>query len=470
MPSDLRVTRRRLLVVMLALALAAVGVVCPGSAPAPALAAQQLGAQGAPAEESPEVQILRQAYELLLERYAMPLDPAALVAGAEKGMTQALHEAGVERVPRGLTAPGGDALQQWRVLSQRYQSLAARYADVLPARELAYAAIQGLADSADDSHTNFLTPEQYQEHLRWSRGDVSYAGIGARMRGPLPTVVEVYPDTPAEQAGLRPGDAIVAVDGRPTTDTRIEEMVTWVRGEEGTPVRLTVQRAITGQEEELTLVRARVHVPFVESRRIDDLGYVQLRGFPEPSVVEGVEAAIERLQREGIRGLILDLRGNSGGRIDVGTRLLSRFVPDGPIYQAVDRRGRVEIASVRDARPILTVPLVVLIDEGTASMGELFAAAVQEHGVGRLIGVTTAGSVAASVVVALGDGSALQLSIEQVYSGGGALLDKVGVTPDEVVELDLIALRLGHDAQLSRAIDYLHERVASREAMPAGAR
>jgi carboxyl-terminal processing protease len=438
--------------------------------PAPAAAQLPFGAQGRPTEASPELQILREAYELLLERYAVPLEPAALVAGAEKGMADVLREAGVAQVPPGLTAPGGDALQQWRTLRQRYQSLAARYGEVVPPRELAYAAIAGMAEVTDDTHTNFLTPEQYQEHLRWSRGEVAYGGIGARMRGPLPTVVEVFPDTPAERAGLRPGDAIVAVDGRPTADTRLDEVITWVRGEEGTTVRLSVQRAVSGQLEELTLVRARVRVPFVEARRLDDIGYVQLRGFPEPSVVTAVEQAIERLQRDGVRGLILDLRGNSGGRIDVGTRLLSRFVPDGPIYRAVDRRGRTEVASVRDSRPILTVPLAVLIDEGTASMGELFAAAVQEHGVGRLIGVTSAGSVAASVVLPLSDGSALQLSVELVYSGGGALLDKVGVTPDEVVELDLVELRLGHDAQLARAIEYLREAGAGRPAVPAVAR
>ena len=115
---------------------------------------------------------------------------------------------------------------------------------------------------------------------------------------------------------------------------------------------------------------------------------------------------------------------------------------------------------MRDAHPILTVPLVVLIDEGTASMGEVFAAAIQEHHVGRLVGTTTAGAVAASVFIPLSDGSALQLSVEQVYSGGGALLDRVGVHPDDDVELDLDALRQGRDAQLERALDYLRVQAA----------
>jgi carboxyl-terminal processing protease len=179
-------------------------------------------------------------------------------------------------------------------------------------------------------------------------------------------------------------------------------------------------------------------------------------------VIDGVEKAILEFQRNGARGIVLDLRGNSGGRLDVGSRLLARFIPDGPIYRAVDRRGREETVYVRDARPILSVPLAVLIDEGTASMGELFAAAIQEHHVGRVVGTTTAGAVAASVVMPLSDGSALQLTIEQVYSGGGALLDRVGVQPDEVVDLDLADLRLGHDTQLEAALAYLREQAAQR--------
>jgi carboxyl-terminal processing protease len=245
-----------------------------------------------------------------------------------------------------------------------------------------------------------------------------------------------------------------------TDEMRLDQVITLVRGEEGTTVVLHVQRAGTERLDELILQRAQVSLPFVQSRRIGEFGYVQLRGFPEPSVVDGVEQAIHQLQRDGVRGIVFDLRGNGGGRVDVGSRLLSRFVPEGPIYQSVDRQGRQQTVNVRDARPILTVPLVVLIDEGTASMGEVFAAAIQEHRLAPVMGATTAGAVAASVYVPLSDGSALQLSIEQVFTGGGVLLDKVGVQPDVPIELDLEALRRGHDVQLERAVSYLGERAA----------
>ncbi len=462
MPTTSRRGRVRLLTVLLGLALAA-GLVGPGAGfaavPTPDGTAQD---SGVPTAAIQALQPIQEAWDLLLDRYALPLDPADLASAAAKSMDDALREAGVEDAAPGLGAAGDDRLQQFTALRQRFTALAARYGDVVAPTELAYAAIRGMAESTDDTHTNFMTPEQYEEHLRWTRGDVSYGGIGARMRGPQAMVLEVFHDSPAERAGLHAGDTIVGVDGRSVGDMKLDEVIDLVRGPEGTSVTLDVQRAGTETVDRLEIVRAVVSLPFVDSRRIGDVGYVQLRGFPEPSVIDGVEQAILRLQREGVRGMILDLRGNSGGRLDVGSRLLARFVPDGPIYQAVDRRGRQETVNVRDAHPILTVPLAVLVDEGTASMGEIFAAAVQEHQVGRVLGTTTAGSVAASVVVPLSDRSALQLSVELVYSGGGALLDREGVHPDEEIALDDADLRLGRDGQLAAAVSYLQEQAGAQ--------
>ncbi|HEY7061416.1 MAG TPA: S41 family peptidase [Chloroflexota bacterium] len=437
--------------------------------PAPAGAVQQ--APAGQADVGRELQAIQEAYELLLDRYALPLDPVELANAAQDGMTDALKDAGIDSPAAGLGNLGGDRAQEWTALRQRFQALAARYSDTLPPDELSEAAIHGMAVWVDDAHTNYLTPDDYQEHLRWTRGDVQYGGIGARMRGPQATVIEVFPDTPAERAGIRPGDVIVQVDDTPTTDMRLDEVVNIVRGEEGSSVRLGVQRAGTSQVDTLTVTRAQVSIPFVASHMLpNNIGYVALRGFPEPSVIDGVEKAVQQFQRDGVRGIVLDLRGNSGGRLDVGSRLLSRFIPDGPIYRAVDRRGREETINVREARPILTVPLAVLIDDGTASMGELFAVAIQEHHVGQILGVTSAGAVAASVVLPLSNGGALQLSVEQVYSGGGALLDRVGVHPDQEVELDLDALRSGHDSQLDAAATYLASAPAPAPPVAAGAR
>jgi carboxyl-terminal processing protease len=398
---------------------------------------------------------MQEGWDLLLDRFFDPLDPLELAKAGDEAMLTALREAELDPTEAPLSF-GGDRAAAWAAFAARFQALANKYEGIEP-RALAYAAIGAMSEAADDTHTHFLSPRQYQEHLAWTRGEVKYGGIGARLRGPVLTIVEVFSGSPAEAGGLRPGDQILQVDDASTQDLRVDQAVLLVRGPEGTPVTLTVQRAGTGRREQVTLTRSEIQMPFVESRVMGDLGYIRLRGFPEPSVIDAVERAILAQQGQGVRGIVFDLRGNSGGRLDVGSRLLSRFIPSGPIYQEVDRRGRQAIRNVRSGAPILTVPLAVLIDEGTASMGEIFAVNIREHQVGRLIGAGTMGSVAASQVLPLSDGAALQLSVMQILSGQGARLNRVGVQPDEQVELRLEDLQNGRDGQLDRATAYLRD-------------
>jgi len=401
---------------------------------------------------------LREAYLLLLDEYIDPLLPGNLVNAAQQRLTELLAERGVtapDPATFGSPPPVVERASNWHWLATRLTALATQYSDKVSARELAQAAIAAMANSVNDSHTQFLSPKEYQEHLAWTRGELRYGGVGIRLRGPEPTVAQVFPNSPAANAGLQVGDVLVAVNDQPVAGLKLDEIVTRVRGPEGTAVKLRVRRAATGEEQEFTLTRAQVSVPFVESRVQGDMGYVILRGFPEPSIVEAVERAVTTLQGQGVRGLVLDLRGNAGGRLDVGTQLLGRFVGDGVVYQMVDRQGRGRTERLRGTTPIVTVPLAVLVDDGTASMGELFAATIQERGAGRLTGTTTAGSVSASVVVPLSDGSALQMTVERLLTGNGRALDKVGVTPDDTVPLSIADIQAGRDPQLDAALAYL---------------
>jgi carboxyl-terminal processing protease len=406
------------------------------------------------------LQAMQEGWDLLLDRFFDPLDPIELARAGDEAMLAALGDADLGPTETPL-AVAGDRAAVWAGLAGRYQTLANAYPAIDP-KTLAHAAVAGMSQVADDTHTHFLSPRQYQEHVAWTRGEVKYGGIGARLRGPVLTIVEVFAGSPAASAGLHAGDQILEVDDASTQDLRVDQAVLLVRGPEGTPVTLTVRRAGSGRTDRVTLTRSEIQMPFVESRVIGDLGYVRLRGFPEPSIIDAVERAILSQQSQGVKGIIFDLRGNSGGRLDVGTRLLSRFIPSGPIYQEVDRRGRQAIRNVRAGSPILTVPLAVLIDEGTASMGEIFAVNIQEHQVGRVFGMPTMGSVAASQVLPLSDGSALQLSVMQIFSGQGARLNRIGVQPDEAIELRLEDLQGGRDGQLERATSYLRETAQQR--------
>lgn len=408
---------------------------------------------------------LRETYSLLLDRHVDTILPGNLISAAQVGLTTTLTDLGVtapaEPSTFGNAPPATDRQAGWQWLAQRYRALATQYSDKISPRDLAYGAATAMAVSLDDGHTQFLLPKEYEEHRAWARGDVHYGGVGMRLRGPEPTVAQVFPDSPAAKSGVQVGDVIVAVDNNLTLGLRIDEIVDRVRGPEGSAVQLRLRRASTGVEETLSLQRAQVNLPFVESRVDGDLGYIALRGFPEPSVLDQVDRAMQSLQSQGVKGLVFDLRGNSGGRLDVGTRMLGRFIGDGVVYQMVDRQGRGDTQRLRGAQPTLTVPLAVLVDEGTASMGELFAATIQERGVGRVIGSTTAGSVSASVIVPLSDGSALQLTVERLLTGNGRSLDKVGVTPDQPVALPITDIQAGRDTQLDAATAYLRSGTAT---------
>jgi carboxyl-terminal processing protease len=430
--------------------------IAPAQAQSTAVTAAAPRDAAAPPTSAAEVAPIAEAYVLLVDHYAVPLDPAPLVAAGEAGMAAALGAAGVDA---GATPPatyGAGTVEQFAALQDQFEALLASHTDALSPADLAHAAIQGMADSLGDPHTSFYTPAEYQDELRWQRGDARYAGIGVRLHGPQATIEEVFPGSPAARAGLHPGDTLVAVNGQLTSDLKLADVVKLVRGDDGTALVLGVQRAGSDRVEAITLARAQVAAPLVAARRLaGEIGYVQLRGFPEASVVGQVEQAIRAQQQAGVRGIVLDLRGNGGGRIVVGEQLLAGFVPDGPIYQSVDRDGHRDVHAVTNAQPLLTVPLAVLVDGSTASMGEIFAAAIQERQTGRVIGEPTAGAVAASRIIPLADGSALQFSVEQVFSGAGALLDRVGVHPDDEVALDLDALRQGRDTQIERAVSYL---------------
>jgi carboxyl-terminal processing protease len=332
----------------------------------------------------------------------------------------------------------------------------------------AHALLRGMVRFVDEGHTYFLDPQQYQNYQSWSHGKNTYVGIGISLssRNSAPRIVEVYEDTPAQRAGLHPGDVLVRIADQSVAGLALDEMTGLVRGAAGTSVQIVIRRGDDPQELTFNVERAEIHIQFVKHRSIaNDIGYVGLRGFPEPSVVETIEQDVVKFQAAGVQGLVLDLRGNSGGRIDVGTRLLSHFLsPGSTVYEEVNRGGenRAHFSSRSAAQ--YNLPLVVLVDGGTASMGEIFASAVQEHGAATVLGSNTAGSVAAAQVFGLPDGAGLQVTVFEILSADGKPLNKVGVVPDEVIAPDSAAIANGDDPVLSRAVEILHDQLAARGA------
>lgn len=433
------------------------GLILPLVGPCPTAVAAEPSIESA-------IEPVQQGFDLLTDRFVRPLASDDLLAAAwSASVAEATGSDGASTRSPLLT---GSRERDWEIFRQQWLVLVSEHAARVEPKRLAGAALRGMAEMVDEGHTIYMDSSRYAEHQAWARGDIRYAGIGARIARPDATVIEVFEDSPAERSGLLPGDMITHVDGHQILGLGLSDTIGQVRGAAGTVVELRVSRP--GSEEPLVLAitRAEIHLALVRSRMLpDEVGYLHLRGFPELSVVDRVQAALSDLRAQGARALVLDLRGNSGGRLDVGVRLLSLFVREGPLYQQVSRDGSMRSTRANPWSDPVDLPIVVLVDSGTASMGEIFASALQEHEVALLIGETTSGNVAAGQVFPLTDGSALQITVMEIRSGQGKALNGIGVTPDVHVSNSPDDLRRGHDAQLRAAVEHLAE---PRFALPVG--
>jgi carboxyl-terminal processing protease len=422
-----------------------------------------LSAPTATEDAATQARSLSEAYNLLLDHYVHPLDTSALLSA---GWDQLTKEATGKAATPGATPQfAGDRAADLETMRAALTDYLGRPNASPDGFIAAHAVIRGMVHFVDEGHTYFLDQQQYKDYQSWSRGDNTYVGIGISVssRNSDPHIVEVYDDTPAQRAGLHAGDWLVTINDKPVAGLPLDEMTALVRGPAGTSVKIVVRRGTDPQELTFNVQRAEIHLQFVRQRMVDDdIGYVSLRGFPEPSVVDAIEHDVANFQDAGIRGLVLDLRGNSGGRIDVGTRLLSDFLPGGTsIYEEIDRGGQNHVHFSR-AGSQYDLPLVVLVDGGTASMGEIFASAVQQHGAATVLGTNTAGSVAAAQVFGLPDGAGLQITVFEIMSADGKPLNKVGVVPDEVIEPKPADQVDAPDPVVARAVEILHEQAAGR--------
>ncbi len=384
--------------------------------------------------------LVQQVVGLLLDRYVDPLDSATLYAAAYRGAADAVQAAGL--TPEGR-APDftGNSRRDAELFREAYLTLAREAAPKVDPRTLAYGAIGAVTKTIDECHTAFLTPEQYRQVTAGLEGTANYAGIGVGIRPATRPVVisEVFPDSPAARSGLRPGDAILAVNGTDVADLPADQIAQLVRGPAGTQVTLTIRRPGEEAPREIAITRAQVPVPVLTSdiKTAPDgskIGYIKLYSFSR-GADEELQRALERFREEGVAGLVLDLRGNGGGYIDTLEKIASRFISDSkPVAYTVERGGERE--AIRTDPSLYATPqrpLAILIDAGSASSSEALAAAARDYGFARLFGETTAGCLATASTFQLEDGSAVQITLEKVVSPEGREINRVGQAPDEAV-------------------------------------
>jgi carboxyl-terminal processing protease len=317
-------------------------------------------------------------------------------------------------------------------------------------------AIRGMMQSLGDQHSSYMDPDEYQQASTSMEG--SYEGIGAWVDPDTEylTIVSPMPDSPAEEVGLRPGDEVVAVDGEDMTGIDGNLVIRRIMGEAGTTVRLTIRREGVAEPLEFELVRARIVVPSVDSEMLaGGIAYIHLYTFGSQTT-QDLRAALETLMAQQPTGLILDLRGNGGGLLTAALEVTSEFIPDGVIMIERYGDGREETYTATPGGLATEVPMVALIDEGSASASEIVAGAIQDRGRGLLVGETSFGKGSVQNWLPLvSDAGAIRVTIARWLTPNGRQIDQAGLTPDYVVPLTEADMQAGRDPQRDRAIELL---------------
>jgi carboxyl-terminal processing protease len=392
-------------------------------------------------------------------RWLLPNNPTSVVnvpipvlpgIGSTDNGEQASQEAGTPEDLKELYAP---FWQAWDLVHDQYVD------QPVDDEALMRGAIDGMMNALGDEHSSYLSPEMFAHSQEVLNGS-EYEGIGAwvDIRSDYLTIINPMPGSPAEKAGLKPGDQVIAVDGEDMTGVDGESVLQRVLGPEGTTVRLTIQREDTPEPIEVTIERAKIVVPTLESRILENnIGYVRLYTFGTDTGRD-LQNALGDLMDQNPSGLILDLRGNGGGYLNTAIEVASEFIPDGVVMIEQFGDGRRRTYEAQRGGLATDVPLVVLINEGSASASEIVAGAIQDRGRGQLVGVTSygKGSVQTYTELVNGDG-AVRVTIARWLTPNGNTIHEVGLTPDVVVEMTEADVEAGNDVQLDRAVELLSQ-------------
>jgi carboxyl-terminal processing protease len=364
---------------------------------------------------------------------------AAFVAGA------VIASAIVARaVPRGDVA----RFKSIDAFAQALATVQANYVDPTDERKLLYDAARGMLHNLDP-HSTFLPPSRYQ-HLRQDT-EGEFGGVGVTLAPgeiddarpavpPYPTIDAIVRGSPADLAGLQLDDAVVAVDGEVTAETGREkrDAGSWenrLRGASGTRVAISVLRTGWREARLFRLVRAQVKQPTVRHDVIDQrIGYLAITRFSEATAADAIAALTQLRQKGALDALILDLRNDPGGLVDQSIAIADQFLDAGTIVTIRGRHGTIETQVAHKGGAAIGVPVIALVDQGTASAAEILAAALHDHGRAQLVGVPTYGKGTVQTFYDLDDGAGLKLTTARYYTPDGKLLESHGIVPDVMVE------------------------------------
>jgi carboxyl-terminal processing protease len=323
-------------------------------------------------------------------------------------------------------------------------------------------AIRGMVEALEDDHSAYLSEEEYDMLTSDLSGRLEGIGAEVDTSGEHVKIISPLPGSPAEAAGLLPGDTILLVDGEDTLGMSGTEVILKVRGPAGTTVRLTIGREGRADPLEFEIVRARIEIASVEGEMLaDGIAYVKINSFGDETARD-LRETLEALRQDEPAGLVLDLRGNPGGYLESAIDVASQFIGDGTVMIERFGDGREEVHSARRGGLATDLPLVVLVNEGSASASEIVAGAVQDTSRGTLVGEITYGKGTVQVSNPLpDDGGVVKLTIARWLTPEGRNVQGAGLAPDIAVTLTEEDRAAGRDPQLAAALEHL-QRSASK--------
>lgn len=348
-----------------------------------------------------------------------------------------------------------DTLEKIKTIDELIEQ-AYLYSDDIDKTELQKWIIKGYVQGLGDPYSVYYDEAETQSLMESTSGE--FGGIGVVITQDIDTMImtftNVYEDSPGEKAGLKDGDILYKVDGEDVTGQDLDTVVSKIRGEKGTTVDITVYRANTLEEYSCTVTRDIIEVTTVAyEMKEDNIGYIIVSGF-EQVTYKQFEEAITALTEQGMKKMIVDLRDNPGGNLSTVCDMLDLILPEGTIVYTENKQNVREVITSDDEKQ-MDIPIAVLINGNSASASEIFAGAIQDYGIGTLIGTTTYGKGIVQNIISLGDGTSLKLTTSEYFTPNGRNIHGIGIKPDIEVKYEYDAENPTADNQLEAALEHL---------------
>lgn len=404
------------------------------------------------------------SYGYLTDNYYKKVDPQVVLDSVRTQLLSAMRTGGVKNAELPVMHASDAAATNVRAIDREVEDADVKAKSKFSMHDLTYVALDGMMKSVGDRYTVFMTPKEYAGlNQGLDGGDFGGTGIVIQIddKTKYISVENVVPDGPADKAGVEQDDLITNIDGASTKGLSLNQASSKLRGKEGTKVTLTISRDGASLAAPITITRAKIHQLSVYEKMLPGkIGYIALTVFGRDTGAE-LDAALDRLQKEGARALVLDLRDNGGGYLEAAVAVSSKFIPSGPIVSVESRASNITTLDADDTA-IDPLPLVVLVNGYTASASEITSGAIQDSSVGTIMGTKTFGKGVVQTIIPLPDGSAIKVTTARYLTPRNRDINHLGITPDVVVSENKHPQfgQPSKDDQLTRALQYLAEKLA----------